>query len=386
MRRLITVILAIILALISVHAVSAESATAKLQEMYSEAELLMATGDYSSAAVKFEAMGAYSDASKMAMYCKAVSAAEDLNLYEVAAATFDQLGDFRDSKQLAQYYIARAYQWGAEQILSEQGKASANDLSKAAAAFTEAKKIYTTLALFKDCLMRIKTIEEEEKNCNSFLKSRVRLGTMTFEGYFSDKKENVDKFPRKIENANDTYTNVYSYDMNLNLVKIEKKSSMPTVEKIQRDQDGKIVSAEVSGQWSSDKNKTYESIKTYDEHENCIKEIRTIHSPKNEIKKDGKVETYTHEYEYDQAGNMTRDIYYYDNKLDSDTEYKYSFDDYGRISSYKQIKHTSKNKYVRIYTLQYDSNGLLVKKVGEPENSTGLWYYEFFEYKYADVR
>ena len=47
---------------------STESATAQLQEMYAQGELLMVQGDYAGAVAQFESLGAYSDASQMAMY------------------------------------------------------------------------------------------------------------------------------------------------------------------------------------------------------------------------------------------------------------------------------------------------------------------------------
>jgi hypothetical protein len=73
-----------------------ENAVATLQDMYSQAELKMATGDYSGAGAQFDALGAYSDSSQMAMYCKALEAAETLNLYDIAIDAFVKLGDFKD--------------------------------------------------------------------------------------------------------------------------------------------------------------------------------------------------------------------------------------------------------------------------------------------------
>lgn len=71
----------------------AESAGATLQEMYQEAELLMVQGDYAGAAAKFEALSTYSDASQMAMYCKAIQAAES-GLYTIGIETLVNLALF----------------------------------------------------------------------------------------------------------------------------------------------------------------------------------------------------------------------------------------------------------------------------------------------------
>ena len=65
MKKILVLVLALILALPMVA--NSESATATLQDMYAQAELLMAQGDYTGAAAKFEALGAYSDASQMTM-------------------------------------------------------------------------------------------------------------------------------------------------------------------------------------------------------------------------------------------------------------------------------------------------------------------------------
>ncbi|MBE5774831.1 MAG: hypothetical protein E7337_13020 [Clostridiales bacterium] len=57
MKRIISLIVSVFL-LLSAFAF-AENATSELQGMYAEAELLMAQGDYSGAASKFETLGAF---------------------------------------------------------------------------------------------------------------------------------------------------------------------------------------------------------------------------------------------------------------------------------------------------------------------------------------
>ena len=116
MKKLLAVVICICL-LGSIA--TAENATAKLQELYSSAELLMATGNYSEAADIFDSLGAFSDSSQMAMYCKAVSAAEDLGFYDIAVSTFTLLDDFRDSKQMALYYTGRELQAAGDKCNTE---------------------------------------------------------------------------------------------------------------------------------------------------------------------------------------------------------------------------------------------------------------------------
>lgn len=152
MKRIVSIIVCFVVLLTT--AAYASSATTELQEMYAEAELLMAQGDYTAAGSKFEALGAYSDASQMAMYCKAVDAAESLGMYDVAVMTFANLGDFRDSKQMAAYYAARGSEAAADGV--DPTTATDQSLSDAVTSYTEAEQGYGGLALFKDCLTRYK--------------------------------------------------------------------------------------------------------------------------------------------------------------------------------------------------------------------------------------
>lgn len=130
----------------------AEKAQDALSNLYSEAELLMAQGDYFGAAEKFDNMGAYSDASQMAMYCKAIGLAEESNTYEIAIETFNNLGDFKDSKQMSTYYTGRYYQYLAESY--DIGSISDSDLATVKLCYEKASDNYSTLALFKDSITR----------------------------------------------------------------------------------------------------------------------------------------------------------------------------------------------------------------------------------------
>ena len=169
MKRILILFTALLFAFSS--SAYAKSAAASLQEMYAEAEFLMVQGDYAGAASKFEAMGAYSDASQMAMYCKAVSAAETTGLYIVAVDALTDLGDFKDSKQLAVYYTARSYEASGDVVDWDNISSASDDaLEQAREDLTSASGIYAELALFKDCLTRMNScdtkaqaIEDEQK-------------------------------------------------------------------------------------------------------------------------------------------------------------------------------------------------------------------------------
>ena len=155
MKRFFSILLSTILFFansFTAFSASSESATAQLQEMYAQGELLMTQGDYAGAAAQFENLGAYSDASQMAMYCKGIMAAESLGMYDVAISAFQGLGDFKDSKQLATYYQGRSYQAAADVLVESEVR---YDLVNARDMYDEAAKVYSGLALFKDCLTRL---------------------------------------------------------------------------------------------------------------------------------------------------------------------------------------------------------------------------------------
>ena len=136
MKRLVALLMTVMLLLSSA---CAESAAAALQELYAQGELLMVQGDYAGAGAKFDALGAYSDASQMAMYCKAIAAAETLGLYSMAVDAFNDLGDFKDSKQRARYYRGRGYE--ATSIV-DVASLSDEAINEALSSCEEAEKVY----------------------------------------------------------------------------------------------------------------------------------------------------------------------------------------------------------------------------------------------------
>lgn len=157
MKRFVALLLMVVMLL---SCACAESAAGALQEMYAQAELLMVQGDYTGAAAKFDALGAYADASQMAMYCKAVAAAENLGMYSMAVDAFTDLGDFKDSRQMAQYYAGRAHEAAGTVAIAT---ASDADLVQALWQLEEAQKVYGGLAFFKDSLTRYAACGEQMK-------------------------------------------------------------------------------------------------------------------------------------------------------------------------------------------------------------------------------
>ena len=170
MKKLIALLISLVLVF---GTAPAESATASLQEMYAQAELLMVQGDYAGAAAKFEALSAYSDAAQMTLYCKAIYAAT-MGMYPMAVDALNSLGQYKDASQLAQYYSAVSYleyaKTGNENLLvdfelysevwsqnildSYNNPDNQNVDPKLAYCFL-AKIIFQEHALYKDCLVKM---------------------------------------------------------------------------------------------------------------------------------------------------------------------------------------------------------------------------------------
>lgn len=151
--------------------------TSSLDEMYTQAQVLLVQGDYSGAAAIFDALGAYSDSSMMSMYCKAISMAEDLEYYDMAINTFNDLDGFKDSRQMADYYRARKY---AAAGTIDIENASYAELSKALDDLGEAEKIYGSVPLFKDSMTRMKSCQEERREVAVKMLDRQKESTEGF--------------------------------------------------------------------------------------------------------------------------------------------------------------------------------------------------------------
>jgi len=208
MRKIVAMLVCLIMAFSAVAC--AENATTELQGMYAEAELLMAQGDYSGAASKFEALGAYSDASQMAMYCKAIAAAETLAMYDVAVMTFQQLGDFRDSKQMAAYYEARKNEAVGDSIDAESEVIM--ELSAAAALYEQAEKGYTELALFKDCMTRLADCQAKRAAVEKLIEERKAQAARDAEEREAQEKEDKYQSAISLENDGEFFKAIAIYD------------------------------------------------------------------------------------------------------------------------------------------------------------------------------
>lgn len=179
MKKLLTRLL-VTMMLLSVLPVTTLADT--LAERYEAAEVLMVEGEYLAAADAFDALMTYSDASYMAMYCRAVNAGES-GLYSVAVEAFASLGEFKDSAKMAKYYTAREYQDAG--TLSVIAEATDDELEAAIANLKTAQQYYSEQVLFKDstkrsndCGDQIAAIEEVR-----FAASKGELWAMTIGSY-----------------------------------------------------------------------------------------------------------------------------------------------------------------------------------------------------------
>lgn len=105
---------------------------------YERANKLLTEGKYTEAATIFDEISTYEDASKMALYTKAINAAETGD-YETAFSTFSSLGEFKDCPMMISYYKGR------------QNEASVYDGTWIyGSKWFDAIEIYESIPLFKD--------------------------------------------------------------------------------------------------------------------------------------------------------------------------------------------------------------------------------------------
>lgn len=114
------------------------------ETIYKAANDLLSNGKYEEAGEKFESLGSYEDASYMAMYAKALAAAENGD-YDTAIKTFSSLGKFKDCEHQATYYTARMYE--------ENGE------------YEYVLEVFSSNPLFRDSKEHINDIEEHRYQC-----------------------------------------------------------------------------------------------------------------------------------------------------------------------------------------------------------------------------
>ena len=79
------------------------------ESKYNRAGKLMTEGKYDEAVKLFDEISTYEDSSKMAMYGKAIAAAESGD-YKSAFSSFKALGEYKDCPMMITYYTARQYE------------------------------------------------------------------------------------------------------------------------------------------------------------------------------------------------------------------------------------------------------------------------------------
>ncbi len=76
------------------------------ESLYSQAQSLLASGQYAQAADIFDQLGFYEEAARLALFCRALAAGEGGD-YDAAIKAFQSLGDYKGSDFLVTYYKAR---------------------------------------------------------------------------------------------------------------------------------------------------------------------------------------------------------------------------------------------------------------------------------------
>lgn len=220
--------------------------------------------------------------------------------------------------------------------------------------------------------------------------SKLKVISKHFMTYAYSEVADVRNLPEDWTVNQPDYTIHYSYNDSGFLVQASKESEngsdYPSVEKYDVDSEGHIVSGVKSGTWFADKGCTYDSITTYDDHNNLIREEKTYHSPQNKTYKDGETHVYEREYTYDDMGNILTDVGYTDGEKDKygNHTYSYTYDEDNRIMLIEDEYYTDSYK---IHYMEYDDVGLLVRELIEPKKKEEgkMMTYTIIEYTYPNV-
>lgn len=406
MKRLFVFLLSAMLLFASTHA---ESATATLQKLYAQAELLMVQGDYIGAAAKFESLGAYSDASQMTMYCKAIAAAETMGLYSMAVDAFNDLGEFKDSKQMAKYYEGRDYEAAGEIDVTTASDAS---LDKSLWFYEEAEKIYGGLAFFKDSLTRMVTCGERidkiksEQNRRAEAKKEATYQSALALEQSGDYAEAL-KLYRTIKGYKDSDDRIsicqtaINEDIYQKALALEQSGDYAEAIKLYQSINGYLDSAERS--MSCQKEAAYREaleligqkqygaalvvlapMTNYKDSENLMKQcqenipVQSMHIDSYTVGKtkirNSSTTTY---YTYNAKGHLV-------SSLNSECKEEYVTDENGNIiSSIESGKWSSSNTFVSRKT--YNENGDVIRKETEyqaPNNATLKAWTSIYTYQY----
>lgn len=251
--------------------------------------------------------------------------------------------------------------------------------------YVGAIRLYNTILEYKDSKERVAICEELE-NKKMQMANELHVTSKHIRSYLSTEVVDVHDIPDDWPVNQPDYTVKYMYNEAGYLVQIseecENGSYYPSTEKFDIDGDGHIISGTKSGVWFADDGCTYDSVTAYDEHNNIIREERTYHSPKNEQYTDGETHVYSHEYTYDERGNILTDDYYVDGEKSKyqNHSYIYTYDDNGKVVSFEDR--------LKITYLEYDEAGLLVRELKEnKEKEAGKsMVYTIIEYTYQSVK
>lgn len=164
MKRLLTLLLAVLLAVIPVTA-PAEASYA-LEERYLVAAEAMVAGDFAQAAAGFEALLGYSDAAQMGIYCRALAFAQAGDT-DTALLGLRSLAGYKDSTQLADYIQAGLLEAEAK----KQELKGMNGLQAAAAAkrWRSAAGAYARIPFYRDSLARRQELETMADRLEDFV-------------------------------------------------------------------------------------------------------------------------------------------------------------------------------------------------------------------------
>ena len=151
MKRIAAIMLCLVLLL-------PQLAVAETLPQYQEAQAMLAQGMYAEAAGLFGMLGAYEDAPRLTMYCRALQEAEQGN-YDLAIQALTALGDYRDCELRVTYYTARRLEAKATSARAFPAGYDIPEGESGSEIMQAACDIYATIPLYLDSLERMEALE-----------------------------------------------------------------------------------------------------------------------------------------------------------------------------------------------------------------------------------
>jgi len=359
-------------------------------KQYKAAVALMESGDYQGAINIFASLGGYKDSENLAAQCI------DANLEETYNHALQLMteGEFADA--VAFLEILNGYKDSVDRIIECENNILNTKYNEASQLMVEGK--------YKDAYDILKSLGDY-RNSNSLIEeclsavfdeniAKLIASEKYSEAYgllvSSGNQEQLKHFKAvyTVSNYSDKYydsNSLYTYDEFGNLLKDVKTfdDGDKKIKDYTYDSYNRLISERITE--SDSPSDYFETTYEYDAHGQKIKEVTTYDYG------NGNAGSYTYEYEYDSNGNMVTSIY---SKAGESGEKitKYEYNSYGQMTkelyhdgTYYYFEYGSNNELLKkVYvwsdghesfdSYQYDDNGVLVKEIDSYGNSIEYYY------------